>query len=156
MSAVRVLIVDDAEGFRAVVRELVAYRGYAIAGEASCADEAIAVVQGTAPDAALLDVRLGEEDGFALAARLIQARPPLAVLITSATADERFEPLAALHGARGFVPKKDLPRTDLAQFWGPPSLAEEAGVLSPGDRLGARRRTELAIDAVGLRLHRIG
>jgi DNA-binding NarL/FixJ family response regulator len=156
MTALRVLIVDDAEAFRAAARELLVCRGYAIAGEASCTGEAIALTQRTAPDAVLLDVRLGEEDGFALAARLTETRPALAVLITSATADLRFHRLAALHGARGFVPKQDLPRADLAAFWGPPSLAEQAGVLGAGDSLGAGRRTELAVDTVGLRLHRIG
>lgn len=152
----RVLILDDAAAFRDAARELLITRGYVIAGEAAGADEAAALVERTAPDAVLLDVRLGEDDGFALAARLTRARPELAVLLTSATRDERFHRLALLHGARGFVPKQELVRADLAVFWGPGSLAEQAGVLGAGDGLGARGGAELAVDAVGLRLDRVG
>ncbi|MGZ4167021.1 MAG: response regulator [Solirubrobacteraceae bacterium] len=152
----RVVIVDDAAAFRDAARELLVARGYAIAGEAAGADEAVAVVERTAPDAVLLDVRLGEDDGLALAARLTRARPELAVLLTSATRDDRFHRLAPLHGARGFVAKQELVRADLAAFWAPRSLAEQAGVLGAGDGLGARGRAELAVDAVGLRLDRVG
>jgi len=152
---VGVLIVDDAPAFRAAARDLLLSRGYAIAGEAADAQEALAVMERSAPDAVLLDVRLGGEDGFALAARLTALWPAVAVLLTSATRDERYHRLATLNGARGFVPKQDLARADLAAFWPRPLLAEQAGVLSAGDGLGARRRTEFAIDAVGLRLDRV-
>lgn len=152
----RVLIVDDAPAFRAAARELLAIRGYGIAGEAADADEAIALVRSAAPDAVLLDVRLGDDDGFALAARLTRDRPELPVLLTSATRDERFGRRATLSGARGFVAKQDLVRADLDAFWAKPSLAEQAGVLGAGDGLGARGGAEFAVDAVRLRLDRVG
>jgi DNA-binding NarL/FixJ family response regulator len=152
---VAVLIVDDAPAFRAAARDLLLSRGYVIAAEAADALEALAVMEHAAPDAVLLDVRLGGDDGFALAARLTSRWPAVAVLLTSATRDERYHRLATLNGARGFVPKQDLARADLAALLARPLLAEQAGVLSAGDGLGARRRTEFAIDAVGLRLDRI-
>jgi DNA-binding NarL/FixJ family response regulator len=153
---VRVLVVDDAPVFRAAACELLRRRGYAVAGEAGEAAEALAALERTAPDAVLLDVRLGNEDGFMLAARLTAARPDVAVLLTSATRDERFHRLAAVNGARGFLPKQDLARADLAAFWARPSLSKQAGVLGAGDGLRARRRPELAVDAVGLRLDGVG
>jgi DNA-binding NarL/FixJ family response regulator len=152
---VRVLIVDDAGVFRAVARELLVRRGYAIAGEAACARDALTLVERAAPDAALVDVCLGENDGFALARQLIQTRPGLAVLITSASVDQGFHRRAAASGARGYVPKQELAAADLSAFWRP-SLAEETGVLGASDGLGPRRGPELAIDAVSLRLDRIG
>jgi CheY-like chemotaxis protein len=152
----RVLIVDDAPPFRAAARELLVCRGYEIAGEAASAEEAVAAMERTAPDAVLLDVRLGDDDGIALAARLTSIRPDIAVLLTSATREERLHRLATLCGARGFVPKQDLARVDLGAFWRRPSLAEQTGVLGAGDGLGARGRAELAVDAVGLRLDRVG
>ena len=148
----RVLIVDDSSAFRAVARELLILRGFAIAGEAAGAQDALALVQRSSPDAVLLDVCLGADDGFALARSLTQAQPGLGVLLTSATVDERFHRQAALSGARGYVPKQDLARTDLSAFWERPSLAEEPGVLGAGDGLGARGRSQLAVDAVRLRL----
>lgn len=151
----RVLIVDDAGVFRAVARELLARRGYVVAGEAACARDALALAERTAPDAALVDVSLGEDDGFALTRQLTQGRPGLAVLITSASVDQGFHERAAASGARGYVPKSELAAADLSAFWRP-SLAEETRVLGAGDGLGARRGPELAIDAVGLRLDGVG
>ena len=153
---VRVLIVDDAGAFRAAAAELLVRRGYGIAGEAACRRDALALAHGAEPDAALVDVYLGEDDGFALARTLTETSPGLAVLITSASFDQGFYRRAAESGARGYVPKQELARTDLAAFWGPESLAEQAGVLGASDGFGARSRAELAVDAVSLRLDRVG
>ncbi len=154
--AARVLIVDDAGVFRAAVRVLLVHRGYWIAGEAACARDALALVERTAPEAALVDVCLGEDDGFALARRLTETHPAVAVLVTSTSLDEGFCRRAAESGARGYVPKQELARVDLATFWRPVSLAEQAGVLGASDGFGARSRAELAVDAVRLRLDRVG
>jgi DNA-binding NarL/FixJ family response regulator len=112
-----VLIVDDAALFRDVARELLERRGYKVVGEAGTAAAAIEMAERLAPDAALVDIRLPDGDGFALAAALVDARPGLAVLLTSA---DRVPPDPAgvrASGARGFVLKSRLAAADLAQFW---------------------------------------
>jgi DNA-binding NarL/FixJ family response regulator len=112
-----VLIVDDAALFRDVARELLERRGYTVVGEASTAAAAMEMAEQLRPDAALVDIRLPDGDGFALTAALVDARPRLAVLLTSA---DRVSPdLTRVRavGARGFVLKSRLARTDLAQFW---------------------------------------
>jgi DNA-binding NarL/FixJ family response regulator len=114
---VRVLIVDDAAVFRDAVRELLALRGYAVAGEANSAAAAMEMIERLAPDAALVDLRLPDSDGFALCAAATRAHPELAVLLTSA---DRVVPDADRvqeSGARGFVLKSRLAAADLAQFW---------------------------------------
>ena len=114
-----VLIVDDAALFRDVARELLERRGYEVVGEAGTAAAAIEMAERLAPDAALVDIRLPDGDGFALAAALVDARPGLAVLLTSA---DRVPPDAAgvrASGARGFLLKSRLAAADLAQFWPP-------------------------------------
>jgi len=45
---------------------LLAARGYDVVGEASCAASALDAVERHAPQAVLLDVRLGDDDGFEL------------------------------------------------------------------------------------------
>jgi DNA-binding NarL/FixJ family response regulator len=122
----RVLIVDDAEPFRCLLRQLLERRGYVIAGEAGCGARALELLERLDPDAVLVDVHLGEENGFAVAARLTQARPELPVLLTSADFHHHFYALADVVGARGFVPKEQLARVDLTVFWpwpAAPSLA---------------------------------
>lgn len=112
-----VLIVDDTPVCRCVVRELLERRGYGIAGEAGSAAMALDFVERLAPEAALLDVHLPDENGFELAARLTGSHPNLAVLLTSADVERRFYALADLSGARGFVPKDQLAQVELATFW---------------------------------------
>jgi DNA-binding NarL/FixJ family response regulator len=112
-----VLIVDDAALFRDVARELLERRGYAVVGEAGTAAAAMEMVGQLRPDAALVDTRLPDGDGFALTAALVDARPGLAVLLTSAAGVPPDLASVRASGARGFVLKSGLARADLAQFW---------------------------------------
>ena len=66
---------------------------------------AIVVAEAVQPDAALVDIRLPDGDGFDLAARLTQSYPWMAVLLTSSEFDHEFHARAGASGARGFVPK---------------------------------------------------
>ena len=74
-------------------------------GEADCAVCALAAVERHEPDAVLLEVRLGDDDGFAVCSALTRRRPGLAILVVSdSDSDDRREQ-AARCGARGYVPK---------------------------------------------------
>src|SRR4051794_41921996 len=74
----RVVIVDDHPTFRDAARMLLAARGYDVVAEASCAATALDAVERHAPDAVLLDVHLGDDDGFALCGSLTRSHPGLA------------------------------------------------------------------------------
>jgi DNA-binding NarL/FixJ family response regulator len=113
----RVLIVDDQPSFRGMARRVLQWRGYVVAGEAECANSAIAAAERLAPDAVLLDVCLGKDSGFDVACALTEARPELAVLLVSSIDYRECKPLLRACGARGFVLKSDLARVDLADFW---------------------------------------
>jgi DNA-binding NarL/FixJ family response regulator len=113
----RVLIVDDHLIFRRAARALLEARAYAVAGEAGCAASAVDAVKRLAPDAVLLDVRLGEDSGHAVARALSTLDDPPAVLLVSAADDEDGDERAILCGACGFVPKARLGQTDLGRFW---------------------------------------
>ena len=152
----RVLLVDDVAVVRSVLRDLLLRRGFVICGEASGAAEALSLAMQTAPDAALVDVRLGEDDGFQVAARLTRHRPALSILLTSATFDGRYYTRAQVCGARGYVPKALLATADLHALWTPASGAQEPSLLGAGDRLRARGRPKLAVDAVRLGLDGVG
>jgi DNA-binding NarL/FixJ family response regulator len=113
------MIVDDQPTFRQAARRLLEARGYDVVAEAECAACALDAVERLEPHAVLLDVRLGDEDGFAVCGALTRARPELAVLLASDTELEHSEECVARSGARGFVRKSRLAVTDLAQFWPP-------------------------------------
>jgi DNA-binding NarL/FixJ family response regulator len=112
-----VVIVDDQPAFRDVARELLEARGYRVVAEAGSAATALDAVQQLEPHALLLDVRLGEDDGFAVCDALTRACPDLAVLLASDGDFEHLHDQIESCGARGFVRKAHLAKVDFARFW---------------------------------------
>jgi DNA-binding NarL/FixJ family response regulator len=119
-SGTTVLIVDDAQCFRRVARELLERRGYSVVGEADSAATALALAASLMPDAVLLDVRLPDANGFALCTALAECDPPPAVLLVTAEPDLGTYALLERCGARGLVAKEALAATDLSSFWPAP------------------------------------
>jgi DNA-binding NarL/FixJ family response regulator len=113
----QVVIVDDQAGFREAARRLLEARGYEVVAEAGSAATALDAVEHHEPTAVLLDVRLGDDDGFAVCGELMRLRPDLAVLLASDAEYEDFTDLIAACGARGFVRKSRLARVDFGEFW---------------------------------------
>lgn len=118
--SVRVLIVDDAESFREVAREVLERRGYTVVGEVGSAAEALEAAARLAPDAILVDVRLADASGFDVAEALAREPQPPAVLLVSADHTSPSDELVRASGARGFVLKSRLVATDLSAYLGAP------------------------------------
>jgi two-component system chemotaxis response regulator CheY len=119
VSVVRVLVVDDQASFREAARALLCARGHVVVAEAGDSSAALEALGRVAPEAVLLDVRLGNESGLEVSRALISARPQLAVLLVSAEATTVSPEQLRESGARGFVPKRRLVSADLAALWGP-------------------------------------
>src|SRR3954454_3779645 len=85
----RVVVVDAQPIFRDVAREVLTARGYDVVAEAACAASAMEAVERHQPDAMLLDVQLGDDDGFAVCVAVTRIRPDLAVVLTST--EKRYE-----------------------------------------------------------------
>ncbi|HET6987007.1 MAG TPA: response regulator [Kribbella sp.] len=68
--ALRCFIVDDSPHFVAAAQALLERDGFVVVGVASTAEEAVRRVEATRPDAVLIDVELGADNGFDLARRL--------------------------------------------------------------------------------------
>jgi len=113
------VIVDDQPIFRRAARVLLEARGYDVVAEAGCGASARDAVERHAPQAVLLDVGLGDDDGVAVCGALTSAFPELAVLLASADEHEHSDELIARCGARGFVAKARLADVDLGRFWPP-------------------------------------
>jgi two-component system nitrate/nitrite response regulator NarL len=115
--SVRVLIVDDQPLFRRVARELLHHRGSVVVGEAACAATAVEAATRLAPDAVLLDIRLGDDSGFDVAWELRTAAPDAAVLLMSNLDYGQSQERMRFCGARGFVLKSELATASLANYW---------------------------------------
>ena len=110
-----VLVVDDEEVMRAVVRELLEDDGCEVR-EAANGAEALAILDEEVPDVVVLDMRMPVMDGWAFA-RAYRARPGPHAPIVCVTAARDAHEWAEQIGAEGVVAK-------------PFDLRELLGVLS--------------------------
>jgi len=101
-----VLLVDDDDGMRELVRLQLEREGYAV-HEAASAAEGLAAIESRKPELILLDVMMPHVDGWEML-RQIQERygaGSIPVLMFSGQVDGAGERQAASSGARGFVGK---------------------------------------------------
>jgi DNA-binding NarL/FixJ family response regulator len=108
-----VLVVDDDATFRVTAAWLLRAAGLCVAGEAGSAAEAVSAALRLRPDAILLDVELPDADGLVVAARLSRLPWHPRVLLISSDPDAALPEDVDAAGARGFVPKSELPDAPL-------------------------------------------
>ena len=99
-----------------MARAVLADAGYAVVGEAADAQSALAAAREIRPDCVLLDVQLGEVDGFAVAEALAREADGPAVVLTSGRDRRDLEPMIRASAARGFIAKEDLSPSALEAF----------------------------------------
>jgi CheY-like chemotaxis protein len=106
--ALRCVIVDDSSLFLEGAVDLLTREGLDVVGVASGSAEAIRLVSKLEPDVALVDVDLGDEDGFELAQRLHAIPGALKVILVSTHAEEDLAQLIDGSPALGFIAKTRL------------------------------------------------
>lgn len=110
------LIVDDHRGFRVWARRLLEHAGYVTVGEAADGSSAIHEAHRLRPDVVLLDVRLPDADGFAVAKQLCDDDPAPAVILTSTRDASDYGRRIQDSCALGFLPKADLSAEGVARL----------------------------------------
>ncbi len=105
---VRILVVDDEESIRKMLRLCLESAGYEVA-LAPTGEAAVAAARRSPPDLALVDLRLGGMDGIAVARALAQEAPTTAVILMTAyaTIDNAVDAMRA--GAVDYLPKPFTP-----------------------------------------------
>jgi excisionase family DNA binding protein len=101
-----VLLVDDDEKVRDLVRVSLEFEGYVVR-QAASADEGLAAIEEAKPDLILLDVMMPHVDGWEMLRRVQEqyGAGVIPVVMFSGKVDEQAQALAASGGARGFVGK---------------------------------------------------
>jgi CheY-like chemotaxis protein len=107
---VRCLIVDDNPGFIQAASRILEGRGINVVGVASTGSEALRRARELKPDIVLVDIDLGPESGFDIAALLTSDgdAPVPTVILISTHAEHDFTDLIADSPAAAFVSKADL------------------------------------------------
>jgi DNA-binding NarL/FixJ family response regulator len=105
---VRCLIVDDSAVFVDAACHLLEHEGITVVGVASTSQEAILRFEDLAPDVALVDVELGDENGFDLAEQLAATGSQASVILVSTHTADQFTDMIAASPAAGFIDKSNL------------------------------------------------
>jgi len=102
----RVLIVDDEPDIVYMVKVILRSAGFDV-DAASGVEDALAHLQSTEPDLVLLDLRLGDGDGWQVLAKLAAdgRTDRIPVIILSAHANPTTAERAIQEGARGYISK---------------------------------------------------
>ncbi|HEV2062226.1 MAG TPA: response regulator transcription factor [Solirubrobacteraceae bacterium] len=103
--AMRVLVVDDHNFFRAGLSTLLREHGLEIVGEAGTGEEALAMVEARAPEVVIMDLGLPQMSGLEATRLLRERHPEIAVLVLTASLDEHDVVDALLAGASGYLLK---------------------------------------------------
>ena len=100
-----VLIVDDAEFMRVMLKDILVDMGLAVVGEAEDGDQAVAMFRDLQPELVLLDINLPTVSGID-ALREIVANDPAADVVMITALGQKEEVLASIKaGARDFIVK---------------------------------------------------
>ena len=108
MEPIRVLVCDDSEAFRALLRyTLQEDPGIEVVGEAADGMAAIQAAERLQPDVVLLDLTMPILDGMDAIAAVLERAPGAQVVALSGWGAERMEQAALDQGAIAYLEKSD-------------------------------------------------
>ncbi|MGZ4270875.1 MAG: response regulator [Solirubrobacteraceae bacterium] len=115
---VGVLVVDDQPLFLGAIRRVVeATAGFAIVGEATSGERAVALADALRPDLVLMDVRMPGLGGVEATRRITTARTASAVVLVSCDPQNAPPECAEACGAVGVLGKERLGPSSLRALW---------------------------------------
>jgi two-component system, NarL family, response regulator LiaR len=164
---IRVAIADDHAVVRQGLRTFLGLQeGMEVVGEAADGEEAVALVERTAPDVVLLDLVMPRVDGLEAIRRIRERAPATRILVLTSFADDHTVLPAVRAGAAGYL-LKDVQPPELAgairtvhagEALLAPTVAtmlveqlaaEDGGGAERGENLTPREREVLALVARG-------
>jgi Response regulator of the LytR/AlgR family len=149
----RVVIADDNEGMRLVLRKAVEKAGHQVVGEAANGEEAVTVVEAAKPDVLFIDVEMPGTDGVEAARRIQDLNPRVAIVFATAHEEyrkEAFEVYAYDYLMKPFAIERiaeTLDRLDQQQQGDvlPPLLEKKAEPLRKVDKLLVRHKDGISL-----------
>jgi len=103
----KLMIVDDHEGMRKMIRQLIAASGDAVL-ECRSGDEALVAAGEFKPDCVTMDINMPGRCAFETTRAIRTAHPPARVIFVSSHDQPDYRRLAYEAGAAGYVMKENL------------------------------------------------
>jgi two-component system chemotaxis response regulator CheY len=101
----RVLVVDDANFMRMIVKDTLTPSGFEIAGEATNGAEAVKKYSELKPDLVTMDITMKVKDGLEAAREILAADPNARIIMVTALGQEKMLLDCISIGVRDFVVK---------------------------------------------------
>jgi two-component system chemotaxis response regulator CheY len=101
----RILIVDDTDFDRNLLRSILVSAGYEIAGMAHGGEEGVRLYREMMPDLAILDLIMPDLNGIETLRKIKSEYPAAKVMLCTSVGDEGMVELARRLGARGYAVK---------------------------------------------------
>jgi two-component system chemotaxis response regulator CheY len=105
----KVLVVDDANFMRMIVRDTLVPNGFEIAGEAVNGNEAVAKYTALRPDLVTMDITMRDKDGLQAAREILTRFPEARIVMVTALGQEKMLMDCIAIGVRDFVVKPFTP-----------------------------------------------
>ena len=107
--SLRLVLIEDHQALREGLELLLGREGCDVVGAAGTAAEGRVLVEDLEPDVALVDIRLGDDDGIELTRHLLDADPERRIVLYTGSADEDLLFSGLDSGARGYALKDGSP-----------------------------------------------
>ena len=102
---IKVVIVDDSDFSRSIIRKMLTDEGITIVGEANGAEAALQVIKAKKPNIVITDIVMPEISGIELTEKITQAYDDISVIVVSSLSQEHIVLEAIGAGASDFIAK---------------------------------------------------
>lgn len=104
-SDLKVVIVDDSDFSRSIIRKMLTEEGIEIVGEANSAEAALPLIKSKNPNVVITDIVMPEISGIELTDKINQTFDDVAVIVVSSLSQEHIVLEAIGAGASDFIVK---------------------------------------------------
>ncbi|MBA7567050.1 Chemotaxis protein CheY [subsurface metagenome] len=106
---INILIADDLQFIKLVLRDLLEKAGFRVVGEASNGEEAVELFQDKRPDVVLMDITMPKMDGLTALKKILKIDPGANIIMCSALGQQTLIVQALQMGAKDFIVKPFRP-----------------------------------------------
>ncbi|RLF66156.1 MAG: two-component system response regulator [Thermoplasmata archaeon] len=101
----RIIIADDSQFMRTLLKNIIAKAGHEVVGEASNGQEAVELFKKLNPDLVILDIVMPVMDGMEALKKIMEINPNAKVLMCTGLGQQKLVIQAIELGAKGYIVK---------------------------------------------------